>query len=132
MPCWCVPLRGSRLGFYTLPLTRLARPRTRPRPRGPPLRGGDGGGLGLDVRVEVRRTDGRPPSSYTVVTVLVCVILRIRRPRARCWASSFNKSNRRRNPRRRSSSSSSPSSSDGGGDGDEGGEGVRGRRRGRL
>ena len=80
----CVPLRGSRLGFYTLPLTRLARPRARPRPRGAPLRGGDGGGLGLDVRVEVRRTDGRPPSSYTVVTVLVCVILRIRRPRERC------------------------------------------------
>ena len=31
VPCWYVPLRGSRLGFYTLPLTRLARPRPRGR-----------------------------------------------------------------------------------------------------
>ena len=68
-----------------------SRPRARPRPRPRPWRGGggggggDGGGLGLDVRVEVRRTEGRPPlSSLTVVTVLVCVILRIRLPRARC------------------------------------------------
>ena len=64
------------------------RPRPRARPRPLPRRGGgggDGGGLGLDVRVEVRRTEGRPPpSSFTVVTVLVCVILRIRLPRARC------------------------------------------------
>ena len=51
--------------------------RARPRPR--PRRGGGG----PDVRVEVQRTEGRPPSSYTVVTVLVCVMLRIRLPRAR-------------------------------------------------
>ena len=51
---------------------------------GAPLLGG-GGGLGLDVRVEVRRNDGRPPpSSCTVDIVLVCMILRIRRPRDRC------------------------------------------------
>ena len=31
----------------------------RPRPR----RGGVDGGLGLEVRVEVRRTEGRPPPS---------------------------------------------------------------------
>ena len=31
--------------------------------------GGDGGGLGLDVRVEVRRNDGHPPSSCTVDTI---------------------------------------------------------------
>ena len=110
---------------------RRPRPRARPRPR--PRRGGTGGGLGLDVRVDVRRTDGRPPSSYTVVTVLVCVILRMRLPRARSCASSFNKSNRRLKPRRRSSSSSSSSSSsDGGEESGDGGEGTRGRRRGCL
>ena len=83
VPCWYVPLRGSRLGFYTLPLTRLCTATA----EGAPLLGGggDGGGLGLDVRVEVQRNDGRPPpSSCTVDTVLVCMILRIRRPRDRC------------------------------------------------
>ena len=35
------------------------RPCPRPRRGG----GGDVGGLGLDVRVEVRRTEGRPPPS---------------------------------------------------------------------
>ena len=60
-------------------------------------------------------------------------MLRIRLPRARCWASSLSKSNRRLNPRRRSSSSSSPSSSsDGGDESGDGGEGTRGRRRGCL
>ena len=105
---------------------RRPRPRARPRPR--PRRGGGG----PEVRVEVRRTDGLPPSSYTVVTVLVCVMLRIRLPRARSCASSFNKSNRRRKPRPRSSSSSSSSSSDGGEESGDGGEGTRGRRRGCL
>ena len=38
------------------------RPRARPRPRPRPRRRGDGG-LGPDVQVEVRRTEGRPPSS---------------------------------------------------------------------
>ena len=81
----------------------------------------------------MRRTDGQAPSSYTVVTVLVCVILRMRLPRARSCASSFNKSNRRLKPRRRSSSSSSSSSSsDGGEESGDGGEGTRGRRRGCL
>ena len=106
---------------------RRPRPRARPRPR--PRRGGGG----PEVRVEVRRTDGLPPSSYTVVTVLVCVMLRMRLPRARSCASSFSKSNRRRKPRpRSSSSSSSSSSSDGGEESGDGGEGTRGRRRGCL
>ena len=38
------------------------RPRARPRPRPRPRRGGRGG-RGPDVRVDVRRTEGRPPSS---------------------------------------------------------------------
>ena len=113
--------------FYSFFHGRRPRPRARPRPRPRPRRGGGG----PEVRVEVRRTDGRPPSSYTVVTVLVCVILRIRLPRARSCASSFSKSNRRRKPRPRSSSSSS-SSSDGGEESGDGGEGTRGRRRGCL
>jgi len=46
------PRDVALVSFYILP---LARPRAR--------RGGDGGGLGLDVRVEVRRTEGRPPPS---------------------------------------------------------------------
>ena len=121
------------LFLYLFVHGRRPRPRARPRPRPRPRRGGAGGGLGLDVRVDVRRTDGRPPSSYTVVTVLVCVILRMRLPRARSCASSFNKSNRRLKPRRRSSSSSSSSSSsDGGEESGDGGEGTRGRRRGCL
>ena len=37
------------------------RPRVRPRPRPRPWRGGSG--LRLDVRVDVRRTEGRPPPS---------------------------------------------------------------------
>ena len=41
---------------------RRPRPRARPRPRPRPRRGGLGG-LGLDVRVDVRRTEGRPPPS---------------------------------------------------------------------
>ena len=40
---------------------RRPRPRAQPRPRRLPRRGG--GGLGLDVRVDVRRTEGRPPPS---------------------------------------------------------------------
>ena len=68
--------------FYILRPRPRTRPRPRARPRPRPRRGGLGG-LGLEVRVDVRRTEGRPPSSYTVVTVLVCVMLRIRRPRAR-------------------------------------------------
>ena len=56
----------------------------------------------------------------------------MRLPRARSWASSFNKSNRRLKPRPRSSSSSSSSSSDGGEESGDGGEGTRGRRRGCL
>ena len=71
-------IRGRPL-FLSFFFFHGRRPRARPRPR--PRRGG--GGLGLDVRVEVRRTEGRPPSSYTVVTLLVCVMLRIRLPRAR-------------------------------------------------
>ena len=59
------------------PSQALPRPRLR--------RGGVGDGLGMDVRVEVRRTEGSPPPSLeTVVTVLVCVMFRIRLPRARC------------------------------------------------
>ena len=44
---------------------RRPRPRARPRLWPRPWRGGGGdyGGLGLDVRVEVRRTEGRPPHS---------------------------------------------------------------------
>ena len=38
------------------------RPRARPRPRPRPRRGGRGG-RGPDVRVDVWRTEGRPPSS---------------------------------------------------------------------
>ena len=72
-------IRGRTLFLYLF--FHGLRPRARPRPR--PRRGG--GGLGSEVRVEVRRTEGRPPpSSYTVVTVLVCLMLRIRLPRARC------------------------------------------------
>ena len=57
----------------------------------------------------------------------------MRLPRARSWASSFNKSNRRLKPRpRSSSSSSSSSSSEGGEEPGDGGEGTRGRRRGCL
>ena len=41
---------------------RRPRPRARPRPRPRPRRGGLGG-LGLEVRVDVRRTEGRPPPS---------------------------------------------------------------------
>ena len=72
---------GRTLFLYLFVHGRRPRAWPRPRPRARPRRGG--GGLGLDVRVEVRRTEGRPPSSYTVVTVLVCVMLRIRLPRAR-------------------------------------------------
>ena len=118
-------MEGRFPGFISF-YGRRPRPRARPRPR--PRRGGGG----PEVRVEVRRTDGLPPSSYTVVTVLVCVMLRIRLPRARSCASSFSKSNRRRKPRPRSSSSSSSSSSDGGEESGDGGEGTRGRRRGCL
>ena len=123
--------KAGPLFLYRFVHGRRPRPRARPlpRPRPRPRRGGGG----PDVRVDVRRTDGRPPSSYTVVTVLVCVILRMRLPRARSCASSFNKSNRRLKPRRRSSSSSSSSSSsDGGEESGDGGEGTRGRRRGCL
>ena len=35
----------------------------RPRPPPSPRRGGEGGGLGQDVRMEVQRTEGRPPPS---------------------------------------------------------------------
>ena len=41
---------------------RRPRPRARPRPRPRPRRGGLGG-LGSDVRVDVRRTEGHPPPS---------------------------------------------------------------------
>ena len=58
MFCLTDPRDSALVSFYILP---LARPRARPRPR--PRRGGDAGGLGLDVRVEVRRTEGRPPPS---------------------------------------------------------------------
>ena len=46
--------------FISFVHERRPRPRARPRPR--PRRGGRGG-LGLDVRVDVRRTEGRPPPS---------------------------------------------------------------------
>ena len=51
--------------FYNLFGHRLrARPRARPRPRPRPRpRRGGRGGLGLEVRVDVRRTEGRPPPS---------------------------------------------------------------------
>ena len=51
---------SALVSFYILP---LARPRARPRPLPRPRRGDDGGGLGLDVRVEVRCTEGHPPPS---------------------------------------------------------------------
>ena len=51
---------GGRTLFLYLFHGRRPRPRARPRPR--PRRGGRGG-LGLDVRVDVRRTEGRPPPS---------------------------------------------------------------------
>ena len=48
---------------FLYPFHRRPRPRARPRPRPRPRRGGLGG-LGLEVRVDVRRTGGRPtPSS---------------------------------------------------------------------
>ena len=73
-------VEGRTLFLYLFFLhARRPPPRAWPRPRPRPRRGG----LGLEVRVEVRRTDGLPPSSYMVVTVLVCVILRMRLPRAR-------------------------------------------------
>ena len=59
MFCLTDPRDSALVSFYILP---LAYPRARPRPR--PRPGGDGGRLGLDIRVEVRRTEGRsPPSS---------------------------------------------------------------------
>ena len=44
---------------------RRPRPRARTRPRPRPRRGGLGG-LGLDVRVDVRRTEARSPSPIFV------------------------------------------------------------------
>ena len=58
MFCLTDPKDSALVSFYILPLAcPCARPRRRPR------RGGDCGGLGLDVRVEVWRTEGRPPPS---------------------------------------------------------------------
>ena len=53
--------RGFYIFFFVVH-GRRPRPRARPRPRPRPRRGGLGG-LGLDVRVDVRRTEGRPPPS---------------------------------------------------------------------
>ena len=48
--------------FYILFVHEELRPRPRARPRPRPRRGGLGG-LGSDVWVDVRRTEGRPPPS---------------------------------------------------------------------
>ena len=50
------------LYFFSVYAVLAPRPRARPRPRPRPRRGGRGG-RGPDVRVDVRRTEGRPPSS---------------------------------------------------------------------
>ena len=56
-------VEGRQLFLYLFCVHgRGPRPRARPRPRPRPRRGGRGG-LGLEVRVDVRRTEGRPPPS---------------------------------------------------------------------
>ena len=52
---------GGRTLFLYLFFVHGRRPRPRARPRPRPRRGG--GGLRLDLRVDVRRTEGRPPPS---------------------------------------------------------------------
>ena len=47
------------ISFFFLRSSTMRRAWPRPRPR----RGAGGGGLGLEVRVEVLRTEGRPPPS---------------------------------------------------------------------
>ena len=87
-PPRCTPRRRRRLRG----VVRRRRPLPRTMVRTIPNEGSSF--YGLLTRLEVRRTvGGSPLSSYTVLTVLVCVMLRMRRFLACCRASSANKSN---------------------------------------